>query len=91
MKRFWLSFCDPKKPEGEQFLGVSIVEAPHFTLAAPTAWTLGCNPCGEVQITELPPDVDFHASWLGRLIDRATIAKHDTLEGWAAPAPWAQN
>lgn len=23
---FWLSFCDPEKPQGQQFLGVAIVE-----------------------------------------------------------------
>lgn len=26
MRTFWLSFCDPNKPKGKQFLGVSVVE-----------------------------------------------------------------
>lgn len=51
-RTFWLSFCDTKKPTGEQFLGVSVVDVTqemadeallililHFPLAGPgSAW-----------------------------------------------------
>jgi hypothetical protein len=71
MTFWWLSFCDPHKPEGSQFLGACIVEAPAMELAAPAAWLLGCNPGGEVMIVEVeimpPPE------FVGRLMDRAEI------------------
>lgn len=54
MKWFWLSFCDPEKTPGEQFLGVSIVEAPDMATAPLTAWYMGCNPGGEIRISEFP-------------------------------------
>lgn len=55
MQTFWLSFCDPHKPAGEQFLGVAIVEADSVRDAIQTAWAHGCNPGGEVQTVVLPP------------------------------------
>jgi hypothetical protein len=56
MPLFWLSFCDPAKPEGSQFLGASIVETCHYTLATREAWAQNCNPGGEVRITEISDD-----------------------------------
>ena len=49
-----MSFVDPDKPEGSRFIGVSIVEAPHFIVAHTAAWERGCNPGGEVLINEIP-------------------------------------
>jgi hypothetical protein len=45
---WWLSFCDPAKPKGSQFLGVAIVEGNNILTAAIEARRLGCNPGGEV-------------------------------------------
>lgn len=45
---WWLSFCDPGKPEGEQFLGVVVVRAFGLLHAIDKAWYLGINPGGEV-------------------------------------------
>lgn len=55
MKRWWLSFCDPKRPEGEQFLGLAIVEAADVTTCTRVAWARGINPGGEVQMMEIEP------------------------------------
>jgi hypothetical protein len=52
---FWLSFCDPERPEGEQFTGVALVEGDGATHdealrdAIRHAWATGCNPGGEIQ------------------------------------------
>jgi hypothetical protein len=45
---WWLSFCDPKKAAGSQFLGVAIVKGNNILNASQEAWNLGCNPGGEV-------------------------------------------
>lgn len=51
---WWLSFADPKKPDGNQFLGVACVEAFDFISACVEAWRLGINPGGEVAGCPLP-------------------------------------
>lgn len=50
---WWMSFCDPEKPKGQQFLGVCIVEAPGFIHAYQKAWALGINPGGEIQAAQV--------------------------------------
>lgn len=85
--KWWLSFADGRKPKGQQFLGVCIVEGATFIAAIKAAHILGLNPGGEVQAQELPADSEVHPSWLGVLLDRKTIEQHDTPEGWRAPRP----
>ena len=46
---WWLSFADPNLPEGSQFLGCAVVEAPDFILAVQEAHWRKCNPGGECQ------------------------------------------
>ncbi len=48
MTRWWCSFCDPRKPRGEQFLGLCIVEAVDQISAVRVTHALGINPGGEV-------------------------------------------
>lgn len=79
---WWLSFCDGSRPEGSQFLGVSIVRGldPHavdervaMASALSESHRQGCNPGGEVQATPLPP-VSLEllaAKWLNRLLTKA--------------------
>ena len=60
-KWWWLSFCDPEKPEGSQFLGVSVVQGYNIIDVVDTSWKLGCNPGGEVlcietDISDIPED-----------------------------------
>jgi len=51
---FWLSFVDPARPKGTQFLGAALVEADTTTHAIRQSWSFGCNPGGEVQALALP-------------------------------------
>lgn len=51
---FWMSFCDPNKPTGEQFLGVALVDADSLAEAVTLSHLHGCNPGGEIQTVELP-------------------------------------
>lgn len=56
---WWLSFADPNKPAGSQFLGVVLVEASSFEAAFMAVNLAGVNPGGEVrgQSAEgAPPD-----------------------------------
>lgn len=103
-KTFWLSFCDPDKPKGEQFLGAAVVdvtdemaaealidvilrfpmamdEAEWPAAATREAHRTGCNPGGEVAITEIteaPPDI-LAAYPRNQLLSRAEIEALDTL------------
>lgn len=55
----WLSFCDPDKPEGTQFIGACIVEcsAPDdIAGAVRSAWAHGCNPGGEAMGYPIPSE-----------------------------------
>jgi hypothetical protein len=45
---YWCSFADAALPQGEQFLGVCIVEAHGPATAMAVAWAHGCNPGGEI-------------------------------------------
>jgi hypothetical protein len=53
---FWLSFADPNKPPGSQFLGVAIVQGGGMGEAIQNAWTMGINPGGEVQAIPIPEE-----------------------------------
>lgn len=67
---WWMSFCDPEKPKGQQFLGVCIVEAPGFMHAHQKAWALGINPGGEIQATQVE---SVPVEYLDRLLSRAEL------------------
>lgn len=59
--QWWMSFCDPNKPKGQQFIGVCVVKAPGFMHATQKAWDLGINPGGEIQayrVNDVP--VEYH-------------------------------
>lgn len=49
----WMSFCDPDKPKGQQFLGVVIVKTKGFIHAKELAWDLGINPGGEILFSKI--------------------------------------
>jgi hypothetical protein len=53
MTLFYLSFCDPERPKGQQFLGCTIVDALSPVSAVREAWARSVNPGGEVAIVEL--------------------------------------
>jgi hypothetical protein len=70
---WWLSFCDPDKPEGSTFLGVCIVPAHDMITAVAKARRLGCNPGGEVLGHPLEDEVD--PKYIGTLMSRAELAQ----------------
>ena len=69
MPMWWLSFVDPKGPEGRKFLGVCVVRAADIEEAMAKAWRLGINPGGEVQGYRCP-DGSIPDDCINRLINR---------------------
>lgn len=63
---FWLSFCDPDKPEGTQFVGACIIRGDNMIEAVQNAHRLGINPGGEVQGFEIPAVVS-KSEWEGHV------------------------
>ena len=84
---WWLSFCDPERPEGKQFLGVAIVTAEvedvfdaltyagerEIGLAIRRTHDLGINPGGEVSGILIPPEHVPDERYRDRLLDRAEL------------------
>lgn len=76
---FWyLSFADPRKPKGQQWLGAVIVEAPNFIRAVDRAHLLGINPGGEVKGWVLSC-AEFDPRFVDRLLDMDGIK---ALSAW---------
>lgn len=69
---FWLSFVDADPPFNDgrnRSLGITIVQGENAMDAVQTAWDLGCNPGGEVQILELPAEQhEQFAKYRNRLV-----------------------
>ena len=71
---YWLSFCDPKKPDGQQFLGVIITKALGLTHALANTKLMGINPGGEVLAFEVPKD-KLNADDYDRLFSKNDLIK----------------
>jgi hypothetical protein len=67
---WWLSFCDPSLPEGTQFLGVVITQAPDFAAAVTRTHMAGVNPGGEVQGAGPLPARFIDPEWRDRLLTK---------------------
>lgn len=67
---WWLSFCDPDAPEGSQFLGVAVVQAPTLPAAITRSHVLGVNPGGEVASMGPIPVGYIAGEWRDRLLTR---------------------
>jgi len=70
MFTFLLSFADPEKEPGTQFLGVCIVDAPTFQDATQKCWDLNINPGGEILAYRLPSTHPFPSESKDRLLTR---------------------
>ena len=78
---WWLSFADPDLPEGSQFLGVVILQAPTFPAAVTRSHVTGVNPGGEVApMGPIPPGY-IAPEWRGRLLTRAEAEAIPEPEG----------
>lgn len=72
----WLSFADPNRPEGEQYLGAVIIDAPDFLTAVKLTHWMQINPGGEVVEFGCDPaklEERVSASHRGRLLSRADL------------------
>ena len=77
-KWWWLSFCDERRPRGDRFLGVCIVQGDELADAIQEAWRLGCNPGGEVLgFPILRGEWQPKKKWRGRLLTRAQAEEAD--------------
>jgi hypothetical protein len=78
---WWLSFADPARPRGAQFLGVAVVFAIDLGDAMSTAWRSNCNPGGQVggrpvpeSLGPPPPELDHRLVSNPDDLDRVTRA-----------------
>lgn len=76
MRYVWLSFCDANRPDGEQFLGAIVTEAPSVVTAVLKTHLLKINPGGEI-LTVGPFDADIGGEWLDRLLTREECERFD--------------
>ena len=65
----WMSFCDPDKPKGTQFLGVIVVMAKGPAHALVKTHALGINPGGEIMTYQTNPD-DIKPADFDRLLTK---------------------
>lgn len=74
---WWLSFCDPARAQGDQFLGACIVEGRTIPDAVRQAWRVGSNPGGEVMATAVDAASlsRWGDEWRNRLLTREDCAK----------------
>lgn len=75
----WLSFCDPDKPTGTQFLGACIVEADNFGDAIVIAHILKINLGGEVKGCKFicGDTLTVPLEYMNRLLSKDDIDKFD--------------
>lgn len=80
---WWLSFCDPEKPEGQRFLGIAIVRAPGFVTATQVAHQSGCDPGGECRgfCIDETGEKYVKPEEIGRLLTRAEAEAIDARAG----------
>lgn len=69
MGLWWLSFCDPDKPQGSAFLGVCIIEGDTIAEAMAASWVMHCNPGGEIMGYDVS-DVSIPTKYRRRLLTK---------------------
>lgn len=70
-----LSFADPERPKGTQWLGNCLVRARGMTGAIRESHRLGCNPGG--QVMAISGDREVGAQWMNRLLSKEEVAELD--------------
>lgn len=79
MKKWWLSFADPEKPKGSQFLGAAIICATRFDEAVVVSHIKGINPGGEVKGWLFEHNVP--KEFIEKLMDKEEIMNLDKAIG----------
>lgn len=85
---WWLSFTDPDRPKGDQFIGVCIVSASNVVAAGVIAHALGCNPGGQIGgYPAVPEGWRPREEYVNRLFvgDQAREFAGRELSTWAEP------
>jgi hypothetical protein len=77
---WWLSFCDPDRPEGQQFIGVAIVCGWTIQEAVTRSHLLKVNPGGEISFAQMPPERVPRPEFCNCLMDYAELAASGLLE-----------
>ena len=71
MNAYYMSFCDPAKVEGSQFIGACLVQADTEVDAMTESHLRGCNPGGEIMlIGPMPINDEAAAPYMNRLLSR---------------------
>lgn len=76
---FYLSFADPDRPKGTQFLGACVIRAESILDAANRARDLGANPGGEVMghAIEAKTAALVDERWQNRLLSKEDVIAMD--------------
>ena len=84
-KLHWLSFCDPERPAGTQFLGAIVLECFEDPgLAASECWALGINPGGEMLMIDVPEE---KVAWVREKYPLGKLLSTEDIERIAGVAP----
>jgi len=75
MKCMWLSFCDTDKPEGEQFLGVIIINCLGLSHAILETHEMGINPNGEI-MSSVVNMADYKLEHFNKLLSKADLIEY---------------
>lgn len=73
-KCLWMSFCDPERPKGSQFIGVIIMREKGIAHAINRTWAMGINPGGEVMSYETD-DSDILPEHFNKLLTKDELVK----------------
>lgn len=79
---WWLSFCDPDKPPGTQFLGCIVVRAHGLTDALTKCNAMMINPGGEVKGLQIPDSEEVNLRLVPAVCNRLLSLKEMIDLGW---------
>ena len=76
-----MSFCDPDRPAGTQYLGGAVIQAPTLAAAITRSHVLKVNPGGEVATAGPLPAAWIGPEWRDRLLTREEVEAIPRPEG----------
>ena len=75
MRVMWLSFCDPDKPKGSQFLGVIVIRALGLSDAILKTHSMGINPNGQI-MSYVMDDDEIKPEHFNQLLSAEQLIKY---------------
>jgi hypothetical protein len=70
---WWLSFADGSLPDGQQFLGVAIMQGYTIEAVITESHLRNLNPGGEVQYVQIPPEHVPAPEYRNRLLGKIEL------------------